>query len=66
MTNAERAERIKALVASFGVDDDERDRLKSKADEALARLHEAAHDFAGTTGGGTAATAPSGVRPAAG
>jgi hypothetical protein len=66
MTNAERAERIKALVASFSVDDDERDRLKGKADEALARLHEAAHDFAGATGGGAAATAPSSAHPTVG
>ena len=41
MTNSERAERLRSLAESLRADEMERDRLKQRADESLARLHEA-------------------------
>ena len=41
MTNSERAERLRSLAESLRADEVERDRLKQRADESLARLHEA-------------------------
>ena len=41
MTYAERAERIRSLAESLSADEAERDRLKERADESLARLHRA-------------------------
>jgi hypothetical protein len=46
MTYTERAERISALAASLRADEAERDRLKAKADESLARFHGAVREFA--------------------
>jgi hypothetical protein len=45
MINAERAERLRFLAASLSADEEERDRLKKRADESLARLHEAVREF---------------------
>jgi hypothetical protein len=41
MSVAEREERIRSLIESFPADQAERDRLKERADEALAQLHRA-------------------------
>jgi hypothetical protein len=65
MSHAERAERIRNLVAALSADEAERDRLKGEADEALARLHEAARDFVTGAGRGTGSGAPPSARPAA-
>jgi hypothetical protein len=46
MTYAERAEQIRTLAASLSADEAERDRLKAKADESLARFHRAVREFA--------------------
>jgi hypothetical protein len=45
MSNAERAERIRSLAESLSADEAERDRLKKRADESLARLHHAVREF---------------------
>lgn len=45
MTNAERAERIRSLAESLSADEVERDRLKKRSDESLARLHHAVREF---------------------
>jgi hypothetical protein len=45
MSNAERAERIRSLAESLSADEVERDRLKKRADESLARLHHAVREF---------------------
>ena len=45
MTYAERAERIRSLAESLSADDAERDRLKDRADESLARLHRAVREL---------------------
>lgn len=45
MSNAERAEKIRSLAESFSADEAERDRLKKRADESLARLHHAVREF---------------------
>jgi hypothetical protein len=48
MSNAERAERIRSMAESFRADEAERDRLKKRADESLARLHHAVREFVQT------------------
>jgi hypothetical protein len=45
MTYVERAEQIKHLAASFGADEEERDRLKTRADESLDQFHRAVLEF---------------------
>ena len=45
MTSAERAERLRVLAASLSADEAERDRLKERADESIARLHEAVREL---------------------
>jgi hypothetical protein len=45
MSFPEREERIRCLVESFAADQAERDRLKERADEALAQLHRAAGEL---------------------
>jgi hypothetical protein len=47
MRPTERAERIRALVESFGADKVERARLKEQADQTLALLHRAVREFVG-------------------
>jgi hypothetical protein len=65
MTDENRTERIRALVAGLSADDEERDRLKDRADEALSRLHEAADEFAAGARRGTAGGAHPCARTAA-
>lgn len=45
MTYVERAEQIRLLAASFGADEVERDRLKTRADESLDQFHRAVLEF---------------------
>lgn len=66
MTYAERAEQIRALAASFSADEEERDRLKARADESLASFHRAVREFAESTGGETPPGAPTAVSRASG
>lgn len=49
MRNAERVERIRFLAESLSADEAERDRLKKRADESLARLHDAVRELAENT-----------------
>ena len=48
MSDVERAERIRFLAESLRADEAERDRLKKRADESLARLHHAVREFVRT------------------
>ena len=50
MRNLEREERIRSLVESLSADEVERDRLKKRADESLAQLHDAVRDLVENTG----------------
>jgi hypothetical protein len=45
MTYVERAEQIRLLAASFGADEEERARLKTRADESLDQFHRAVLEF---------------------
>jgi hypothetical protein len=45
MTFVERAEQIRHLAASFGADQEERERLKTRADESLDQFHRAVLEF---------------------
>jgi hypothetical protein len=62
MTNAERAQQIRALAASLSADEKERDRLKARSDESLDRFHQAVREFAGTRTAGGALAQPSAGR----
>jgi len=66
MTHLARTERIKALVDSLERDDAERDWLKIRADDALARFRDAVREFAGESDPGPARAVRSGERPTAG
>lgn len=45
MSVTEREERMRSLIESFAADRAERDRLKERADEALAKLHRAVREL---------------------
>jgi hypothetical protein len=45
MTSTERAEKLRSLAESLSADEQERDRLKKRTDETLARLHDAVREF---------------------
>jgi hypothetical protein len=51
MRNAERVEKIRSLAESLSADEAERDLLKKRADESLARLHDAVRELAESTHG---------------